>query len=178
MRRTRVDIRKVLGTETEFGITVLNQADFNPVLASSAVINSYAGDGRARIQWSLDEESPGRDARGFGALRGPGGYRVGTGQHGAHERRPFLRRSRASRVLRAGGCRPPSAALYDKAGEVIMARAVAAAQRLLGPEGERLVVYKNNSDGKGNSYGAHENYLMAREQSRSERSCDISPGSS
>jgi proteasome accessory factor A len=30
-------------------------------------------------------------------------------------------------------------------------------------EGERLVVHKNNSDGKGNSYGAHENYLIARE---------------
>jgi len=24
------------------------------------------------------------------------------------------------------------------------------------------VVYKNNSDGKGNSYGCHENYLMSR----------------
>ena len=25
-----------------------------------------------------------------------------------------------------------------------------------------MVVYKNNSDGKGNSYGCHENYLMDR----------------
>jgi hypothetical protein len=30
------------------------------------------------------------------------------------------------------------------------------------PEGQEIVVYKNNSDGKGNSYGCHENYLMAR----------------
>ena len=30
-------------------------------------------------------------------------------------------------------------------------------------DGSRLVVYKNNSDGKGNSYGCHENYLMDRE---------------
>ena len=30
------------------------------------------------------------------------------------------------------------------------------------PEGQELVVYKNNSDGKGNSYGCHENYLMDR----------------
>ena len=29
-------------------------------------------------------------------------------------------------------------------------------------DGSRLVIYKNNSDGKGNSYGAHENYLMDR----------------
>ena len=63
-------VPKVLGTETEFGITVLNQADFNPVLASSAVINSYAG-ARSRIKWSFDEESPGRDARGFGLFDAP-----------------------------------------------------------------------------------------------------------
>jgi proteasome accessory factor A len=43
-----------------------------------------------------------------------------------------------------------------------MARAVVAAQRLLG-EGKRLVVYKDNSDRKGNSYGTHENYLIARD---------------
>ena len=30
------------------------------------------------------------------------------------------------------------------------------------PNGQGLVVYKNNSDGKGNSYGTHENYLMDR----------------
>ena len=51
-------IHKVLGTETEYGITIRHQADFNPVLASSMVINSYAG-GRARIQWSFEEETPG-----------------------------------------------------------------------------------------------------------------------
>jgi proteasome accessory factor A len=31
------------------------------------------------------------------------------------------------------------------------------------PGGEHIVVYKNNSDGKGNSYGTHENYLVDRE---------------
>ena len=30
-------------------------------------------------------------------------------------------------------------------------------------DGAEIVVYKNNSDGKGNSYGCHENYLLARE---------------
>jgi proteasome accessory factor A len=29
--------------------------------------------------------------------------------------------------------------------------------------GKRVSLYKNNSDGKGNSYGAHENYLLSRE---------------
>ena len=30
------------------------------------------------------------------------------------------------------------------------------------PPGQEIVVYKNNSDGKGNSYGCHENYLVDR----------------
>ena len=30
------------------------------------------------------------------------------------------------------------------------------------PTGPRLSIYKNNSDGKGNSYGTHENYLVDR----------------
>ena len=36
-----------------------------------------------------------------------------------------------------------------------------AAKELLGG-GQELIAYKNNSDGKGNSYGTHENYLMDR----------------
>jgi len=30
------------------------------------------------------------------------------------------------------------------------------------PASQRVAVYKNNSDGKGNSYGTHENYLVDR----------------
>ena len=56
---------------------------------------------------------------------------------------------------------PRQALLYDRAGEEILLRSMAAARRML-PEGQELVVYKNNSDGKGNSYGCHENYLMDR----------------
>src|SRR5260370_23230970 len=36
-----------------------------------------------------------------------------------------------------------------------------AARQLL-PPGQEIVVYKNNSDGKGNSYGCHENFLVDR----------------
>src|SRR5207249_756091 len=50
---------------------------------------------------------------------------------------------------------------YDKAGERILARSMEAAARAL-PDGQQIVIYKNNSDGKGNSYGCHENYLMDR----------------
>jgi len=157
-----VAIEKVLGTETEFGITVRNQAEFNPVLASSMVINSFAG-GRARIQWSLEEESPGRDARGFGLETEP----------------PSETETGLVNVVLTNGARlyvdhahpeyatpecinPLQAAMYDKVGEVVLTRAAAAAQTLL-EDGQRLVIHKNNSDGKGNSYGAHENYLLARD---------------
>ena len=51
--------------------------------------------------------------------------------------------------------------LWDRAADLIAQRSMQAAGALL-PEGQELVVYKNNSDGKGNSYGCHENYLMDR----------------
>jgi proteasome accessory factor PafA2 len=154
-------LRKVLGTETEFGITVLNQAGFNPVVASSTVVNAYAGS-RSRIKWSLDEESPGQDLRGIGVVEGPGidldSAMVNTVlTNGA---RFYV--DHAHPEYSSPECADPrSAALYDKAGEHVLVEAVAAAQELLGP-GERMVVHKNNSDGKGNSYGFHENYLIAR----------------
>ena len=56
---------------------------------------------------------------------------------------------------------PHQAALYDKAGERVVAAATGALRRTLRP-GENLYVHKNNSDGKGNSYGYHENYLVSR----------------
>jgi proteasome accessory factor PafA2 len=51
--------------------------------------------------------------------------------------------------------------LFEKAGERLIDQCCEAANRTL-PPAQQLVVYKNNSDGKGNSYGYHENYLMAR----------------
>ena len=50
---------------------------------------------------------------------------------------------------------------FDKAGERILARSIEDAADVL-PAGQSIVVYKNNSDRKGNSYGSHENYLMDR----------------
>ncbi|MCL4414602.1 MAG: proteasome accessory factor PafA2, partial [Actinobacteria bacterium] len=59
-------------------------------------------------------------------------------------------------------CADPLEALrYDKAGEEVLRRSMRSVARLL-PSGQKIVVYKNNSDGKGNSYGTHENYLMDR----------------
>lgn len=151
----------VLGTETEFGITINGQADFNPVLASSLVINSYSGS-RARIQWSSEEESPGRDARGFGYEPPP----MADFESGlvnvvlANGARLYV--DHAHPEYSTPECTDPlEAALHDKAGEYVLEQAARAVRTAL-PPGERLYIHKNNSDGKGNSYGSHENYLVAR----------------
>ena len=52
--------------------------------------------------------------------------------------------------------------MFDRASEEVLKRSMVAARNLL-PDGAEIIVYKNNSDGKGNSYGCHENYLLARE---------------
>ena len=48
---------------------------------------------------------------------------------------------------------------YDKAGDAVMA---IAAQRATQSLGRSVRLYKNNTDGKGASYGTHENYLLQR----------------
>ncbi|MEX3504017.1 Pup--protein ligase [Corynebacterium sp. LK2510] len=54
---------------------------------------------------------------------------------------------------------------YDKAGEVAFDELARTAQDTLAAEGIKADVYlfKNNVDSLGNSYGAHENYLISRE---------------
>ena len=54
--------------------------------------------------------------------------------------------------------------IHEKAGERIVEMARREADALL-PEGMQMLIHKNNSDRKGNSYGAHENYLMDRRTS-------------
>ena len=56
---------KVMGIETEYGIIVRNQPDFNPILSSLLLINSYETYRSSRIRWDYEAESPLRDARGF-----------------------------------------------------------------------------------------------------------------
>lgn len=156
-----IPVHKVLGTETEFGITIRNRPDFDPVLASGQVINAYAGT-RPRIDWSYEDEAPGRDARGLRYEPMPtAGLESGLVNtvltNGAR-----LYVDHAHPEYSSPECYDPlEAALYDKAGEVVLAEAAAKAQDLF-PEGQRLMIHKNNSDGKGNSYGAHENVLVSR----------------
>lgn len=60
---------------------------------------------------------------------------------------------------------PRHAVLWDAAGDHIAAQSVATIERMV--QGEQSAMpavnlYKNNTDGKGQSYGSHENYLLPR----------------
>ncbi|MGB8359820.1 MAG: depupylase/deamidase Dop [Acidimicrobiia bacterium] len=153
-------LHKVVGTETEYGIVVRGDPGFNPAVASSLVVNSYPGD-RVKVQWSYEEESPGRDARGFGhdtyGLIDPEGAVVNSVL--ANGARLYVDHAHPE-YSGPETFDPLEAALYDKAGERVMHRAAVAATE---SAGRQISLYKNNSDGKGNSYGAHENYLLSRE---------------
>src|SRR5215469_9718350 len=148
--------------ETEYGIIVRGSADPNPIAASSALINAYVAELARRVAWDFEDETPGKDARGF-AREGSMPPEVETHLVNAvltNGARYYV--DHAHPEYSTPECANAFDAIrYDKAGEVILARSVAAASRAL-PPGQSLVVLKNNSDGKGNSYGSHENYLMDR----------------
>jgi Pup amidohydrolase len=157
-----VAIPKVCGIETEYGIQVLH-GDPNPIAASSVLINAYAHDvARQQTGWDFEDEAPGNDARGFSR---------------EDSMPPQVETHLVNTVLTNGArfyvdhahpeystpeCRDALECLrYDRAGELILTRSMEAADRAA-HDGSRLVIYKNNSDRKGNSYGTHENYLMDR----------------
>src|SRR5947209_16383563 len=58
-------IRKVCGIETEYGILMRAAGDPNPITASSLLINAYVSRLQRKVGWDFEDESPGRDARGF-----------------------------------------------------------------------------------------------------------------
>ena len=154
-------IRKVCGIETEYGI-LLRGGESNPITASSLLINSYVSRLQRKVGWDFEDESPGRDARGF-SREGPSAPEVETHLVNAvltNGARYYV--DHAHPEYSSPECADALELVkFDKAGERILARSVEAAAEVL-PAGQTIAVYKNNSDRKGNSYGTHENYLMDR----------------
>jgi len=155
-----VAVAKVCGIETEYGIHHKG-GDGNPVASSSLLVNAYVSD-LSRVGWDFEDETPGNDARGF-AREGAMPPEVETHLVNAvltNGARYYV--DHAHPEFSTPECADPLEVVrYDKAGEEVLRRSMAAVQRIL-PPGQSIVVYKNNSDGKGNSYGTHENYLMDR----------------
>jgi len=167
-----VALRKIIGVETEYGILVRGAAESNPIAASSVLINAYvqelarSGAGSRtspRVGWDFEDEHPDIDARGFTAETALA-PEVETHLVNAvltNGARYYV--DHAHPELSTPECADPrSVVVFDKAAELILQRSMRAATQLL-PPGEEIVVYKNNSDRKGNSYGCHENYLMDRQ---------------
>src|SRR5512134_1122471 len=155
-------IPKVIGTETEYGISAVGSPEFNPVISSSLLISTFAGSLR-RIRWDYEQESPLRDARGYEPVQVREASEEDLGlanvilPNGA---RYYV--DHAHPEYSTPECAGPrDLVIHDKAGERILERSLRELERAM-PGGQRIAVYKNNSDGKGNSYGTHENYLVDR----------------
>src|SRR6266566_2559220 len=164
-----MSVRRVMGTETEYGIAVPGQPGANAMVTSSQVVNAYQAASAARARrarWDFEEENPLRDARGFDLAREVSDPTQLTDEdlglanviltNGAR-----LYVDHAHPEYSTPECTNPlDVVCWDKAGERVMAEAAARAAMM--PGGAAIQLYKNNTDNKGASYGCHENYLMRR----------------
>lgn len=155
---------KIIGSETEYGLMIQNDPEFDSIATALLLVNSYNADQALKLLWDYDQEEPLVDARGFEldeeydvpdyqdnmAINKilPNGARYYVDH--AHPEFSTPECSNVLDVLR-----------YEKAGERILNLSRLSANQLL-PPGRNILIYKNNSDQKGNSYGYHENYLMDR----------------
>jgi proteasome accessory factor A len=159
-----------MGIETEYGISVPGYPTMNPMVASSQIVNAYGQHvvhgSRRKPHWDYDVETPLRDARGFDLSRADADPSQLTDEDLG-----------MANVILTNGARlyvdhahpeysspevtnPRDAVLWDRAGVVVMRQAMQLASQI--PTAEPILLYKNNTDNKGASYGCHENYLMRR----------------
>ncbi len=169
-----LSVRRVMGAETEFGISQPGRPHANPMRDSARVIDAYAGPRGLKSSqsfWDFDTESPLADARGFIMNEAQAHISQLTHLPQAQPDAQYL-----ANVVLENGARyyvdhahpeysspetltPRDVVLWDRAGDVVALRSVEA---LAGGE-EPVNLYKNNTDSKGASYGAHENYLVDRD---------------
>jgi proteasome accessory factor A len=156
-----------MGTEIEFGITVKNDRDFDPISSCVLLVNAYREEHAGKILWDYDQENPLADARGFQV----DGEKYTPNQQENIARNKTLVNGARYYVDHAHpeySCPEVTNArdlvVHEKAGERVVELSRREANALL-PAGAEMLIHKNNSDRKGNSYGSHENYLMDRRTS-------------
>src|SRR5438093_13712243 len=132
-------IAKVCGIEMDYGMVLRGSGESNPIAASSVLINAYVQElqqspaaGGERIEWDFEDESPGNDARGF-AREGAMPPEVEThlvntvltngARYYVDHAHPEFSTPECADALEC--------VRYDKAGERILARPMAAAAGLL-----------------------------------------------
>ncbi len=154
----------IIGTETEFGISVKNAREQDLVAASTLVVNAYKSRNIPTIMWDYAQESPLMDARGF-TVEGDkpvsedannsviNDILINGGRYYVDHAHPEYCTPECTNAL--------DLVKYEKAGELILELSRIAAEQLL-LDNQEIIIYKNNTDYKGHSYGSHENYLMSR----------------
>ena len=177
-----MSVHRVMGIETEYGISVPGHPHVNAMAISSAVVTAYdgvaVGDRRDRARWDYDEEHPLRDARGYDMSRAEADPSQLTDEelglanliltNGARLYVDHAHPEYSSPEV----TNPFDAVLWDRAGQQIMEQAAAKASAQ-GPF--QIQLYKNNTDNKGASYGCHENYLMRRSTPFADIVRDLTP---
>lgn len=170
-----MSVRRVMGIETELGITS-TQVDargdlLSPMLLSGQVVRAYAAGAGPHAAmptgsgWDYADETPLRDARGYEMARALADVSQLTDVEDPTIANSVLSNGARFYVDHAHPeysspevTSPREAVRYDRAGELVGLAAV----RTLAQEGREVRLYKNNVDGKGASYGTHENYLVPR----------------
>ena len=162
------------GTETEIGITRQMPGNLDVVAESIALVRSATAPG-VRMRWDYSCEDPHCDARGFRVKELL--QDIDEANYFAQDAQRTLTFSeiKSDLVLRNGArfyndhahpeyCTPECNTLLellqqDYAGDSLL---IACAKTLSQNSDNPVLLYKNNTDFRGHSYGCHENYLMPR----------------
>ncbi len=156
-------MRRILGTETEFGIIARSPSFPDPVDNSLRLISHCPNLPAPEALWDYENENPFLDARGYlveGELERPNpGYNRQLNKVLRNAGRLYV--DGAHPEYSTPECsNPRELVAYERAGDHLVAECLS---RLNANQGhDEFVVYRNNSDGKGNSFGYHENYLVSR----------------
>ena len=169
---------RFIGTETEYGIATPADPSLSPIVTSTHAVVAYASTtDQSSARWDFAQESPLRDQRGFDLRR----YHtvpvidpraIGVANVVVDNGARFYVDHAHPEYSSPETANARDAVLYDAAGDVILREAVAAVAEhtdqghsILRGHGPcpPLKIYKNNVDGKGASYGSHENYLYSRD---------------
>ncbi len=147
------------GTETEYAVS--GAPGGNPVQWSFDVVAGASSPRTRHIRWDYRQEDPVNDMRGMRLDRASARADMLTDEPQPH----------VTNVIAPNGGRiyvdhahpeysapetddPFTAVIYDTAGDVLMKRAARQAGG--------LQLHRNNVDGKGASWGTHENYMLSR----------------
>jgi proteasome accessory factor A len=155
-----------MGTETEYAVSDVAAAHYDPVRLSFDVVQGASDDEHRHIRWDYRQEDPVNDARGTRLERAAARPEMLTDTPAWH----------ITNVIAPNGGRiyvdhahpeysspestdPFAAVTYDLAGDALMSSAAERASQLTG---KQIILHRNNVDGKGASWGSHESYRCLR----------------